>query len=122
MKKQDRVHKVWKILEDEFDWVTVRKIMLFLDWKWALKRSEQDVDRDVPQVYELKRVALKLLQMLMELDKKELLNGKDQTVASMSSGGFRAIRYVRKGKPDDYELLFVLSSAEYCVRCVKMGG
>lgn len=63
---------------DNFDFHKVRKVMKFLNWRWALTES------GVPEVYELKEEARRLLNECLY---SMIQHGEDNW--NISTGGFR---------------------------------
>ena len=77
---------------DIFDFDQVHKVMVFLDWKWANKNG----GLEVPEKYELRSEARRLLKTAIE----------EKT--TVSTGGFQA-EYTENEEGGWIDLKFVLS-------------
>lgn len=87
-KQQDALDNIM----DNFDFDQVHKVMVFLDWKWANSNGSLEV----PEKYELKGSARRLLKMAIE----------EKT--TVSTGGFIA-EYTEKEESGWMDLKFVVS-------------
>ena len=85
---------------DNFNFNKVRKVMKHLNWKWALSEN------GVPEVYELKETARRLLnECLYEM----IMHGEDSW--SIATGGFaaRATNYKGSEESEDSSIGLKLS-------------
>ena len=87
-KQQDALDNIM----DSFDFDKVHKVMVFLNWKWANGNG----GLEVPEKYELRSEARRLLKMAIE----------EKT--TVSTGGFIA-EYTEKEKSGWMDLKFVVS-------------
>ena len=98
-KQQDALDNIM----DNFDFDQVHKVMVFLDWKWANGKGSLEV----PEKYELKGTARRLLKMAVE----------EKT--TVSTGGFLA--EYREGEGDGWmDLKFVVSDWDEEVKMGKL--
>ena len=92
MKKVTKQEHIDEIL-DQFDFETVRKVMVALDWTWS---STDGNHFQVPEIYNLRKVARDLLQQCANTESKHYF---------CSTGGFSA----EKRDGDTLILEFVVS-------------
>lgn len=122
-KSEDKVKEavgkaIWDELSKQFDWLRVHSVMVALNWRWAHATTESMV----PCTADMKRVCRKLLKDVMGDTRVQVLQGRDYTNISSSTGGFVMERHVKKGKKDTYHLLFRVAEAEFAeedYECIK---
>lgn len=79
IKKKEVIQDAISQVLIDFDFRKVRRVMEFLDWKWAIPEAENDIEFRIPSEVEIKEMAYKLM--------KEAVKGK----RSISSGGLEVI-------------------------------
>ncbi len=83
---------------DNFNWIKVRDVMDFLEWKWF-------PEEEVPEITRIKKTAQSLLEEVAKAKREE---------SSIGTGGFTARKFRGEEGLPELSLTFELTSTESC--------